>query len=209
MTTWTSASRGSAHPRTHRSDPAETHRDPLAEDHQGPLEDAHQVDPLEADHRAGGDPLDRADPAEALLEDPLGTPTTHQVDCLPPQEGPVPRARGRHGQGRDHSHLRGRRARAERAGHRQGRDQAAEHGHQRPAAEAGRAGSPWERRQRPPTPGVWLVGRRLGTRTRSRQTPRPRRSPQESPQGQCPLSHRPLSSQRGPPQRARAARQWQ
>ena len=40
-------------------------------------------------------------------------------------------------------------------------------------------------------------------------TPRPRRSPQESPQRQCPLSHRPLSPQRGPPQRARAARQWQ
>ena len=58
-------------------------------------------------------------------------------------------------------------------------------------------------------PGVWLVGRRVGTRTRSRQTPRPRRSPQESPQRQCPLSHRPLSPQRGPPQRARAARQWQ
>ena len=69
--------------------------------------------------------------------------------------------------------------------------------------------APSERRQRPPTPGVWLVGRRLGTRTRSRQTPRPRRSPQESPQRQCPLSHRPLSPQRGPPQRARAARQWQ
>ena len=78
MTTWSSASRGSAHPRTHRGDPAETHQDPLAEDHQDPLEDAHRVDPLEADHRAGEDPLDRADPAEALLEDPLGTPTTHQ-----------------------------------------------------------------------------------------------------------------------------------
>ena len=37
----------------------------------------------------------------------------------------------------------------------------------------------------------------------------PRRSPQESPQRQCPLSHRPLSPQRGPLQRARAARQWQ
>ena len=32
------------------------------------------------------------------------------VDCLPPQEGPVPRARGRHGQGRDDSHRQGRRA---------------------------------------------------------------------------------------------------
>ena len=89
MTTWTSASRRSAHPRTHRGDPAETHRDPLAEDHQDPLEDAHQVDPLESDHRAGEDPLDRADPAEALLEDPLGTPTTHQgtTTLIPPGGG--------------------------------------------------------------------------------------------------------------------------
>ena len=131
------------------------------------------------------------------------------VDCLPPQEGLCPRVRGRHGQGRDGSHLRGRRARAEGPGHRQSRDQVADQRRQRPAGEAGCAGSPWESRQRPPTPGVRLVGRRLGTRTRSRQTPRPRRSPQESPQRQCPLSHRPLSPQRGPPQRARAARQWQ
>ena len=89
MTTWTSASRRSAHPRTHRGDPAETHRDPLAENHQDPLEDAHRVDPLEADHRAGEDPLDRADPAEALLEDPLGTPTTHQGTAtrIPPGGG--------------------------------------------------------------------------------------------------------------------------
>ena len=77
MMTWTSTTRRSPHPRTHQGDPAETQRDPLAEDHQDPLEDAHQVDPLEADHRAGEDPLDRADPAEALLEDPLGTATTH------------------------------------------------------------------------------------------------------------------------------------
>ena len=34
-------------------------------------------------------------------------------------------------------------------------------------------------------------------------------APRESPKRQCPLSHRPLSPQRGPPQRARAARQWQ
>ena len=34
--------------------------------------------PPEADLQAGEDPLDRADPAEALLEDPLGTPTAHQ-----------------------------------------------------------------------------------------------------------------------------------
>ena len=89
MTTCTSTSRRSAHPRTHRGDPAETHRDPLAEDHQDPLEDAHQVDPLEADHRAGEDPLDRANPAKALLEDPLGTPTTHQGTAtrMPPGVG--------------------------------------------------------------------------------------------------------------------------
>ena len=56
MMTGTSTTRRSPHPRTHRGDPAQTHRDPLAEDHQDPLEDAHQVDPLEADHRAGEDP---------------------------------------------------------------------------------------------------------------------------------------------------------
>ena len=77
------------HPRTHRGDPAETHRDPLAEDLQDPLEDAHPVDPLEADHLAGEDPLDRADPAEALLEDPLGTPATRQGKAtrMPPGGG--------------------------------------------------------------------------------------------------------------------------
>ena len=68
-----STTRRSPHPRTHRGDPAQTHRDPLAEDHLDPLEDAHRVDPLEADHRAGEDPLDRADLAEAPQEDPLGT----------------------------------------------------------------------------------------------------------------------------------------
>ena len=80
MMTWTSTTRRSPHPRTHRGDPAETHRDPLAVDHQ---------DPLEADHQAGEDPLDRADPAEALLEDPLGTQTTHQgtTTRIPPGGG--------------------------------------------------------------------------------------------------------------------------
>ena len=78
MMTWTLATRRSPHPRTHRGDPAEAHRNPLAEDHQDLLEDAHQVGPPEADLRGGQDPLDRADLAEALLEDPLGTPTAHQ-----------------------------------------------------------------------------------------------------------------------------------
>ena len=78
MKTWTSATRRSPHPRTHRGDPAETHRNPLADARQDPLEDAHQVDPPEADLREGEGPLDRADPAEALLENPFGTPTTHQ-----------------------------------------------------------------------------------------------------------------------------------
>ena len=87
--TWTSVTRRSPHPRTHGGDPAETHRDPPAEDHQDPLGDAHQVDPLEADLRAGEDPLDQADPAEALLEDPLGTPKTNQgtVTGMPPGGG--------------------------------------------------------------------------------------------------------------------------
>ena len=64
-------------------------RGPLAEARQNPLEDAHQVGPLEADLRAGEDPLARADLAEALLEDPLGTPTTHQgtVTPIPPGSG--------------------------------------------------------------------------------------------------------------------------
>ena len=89
MMTWTSTTRRSPHPLTHRGDPAETHRDHLAEDHQDPLENAHQADPLEADHRAGEDPLDGADPVEALLEDLLGTPTTHQGTAtrMPPGGG--------------------------------------------------------------------------------------------------------------------------
>ena len=89
MMTWTSTTRRSPHPRTHRGDLVETHRDPLAEDHQDPLEDAHQVDPPEADPLAKEDPPDRADPAEALLEDPLGTPTTHQGTAtqMPPGGG--------------------------------------------------------------------------------------------------------------------------
>ena len=51
--------------------------------------DADQVDPLEADHRAGEDTLDRAVPAEALLEDPLETPTTYQGTAtrIPPGGG--------------------------------------------------------------------------------------------------------------------------
>ena len=47
------------------------------------------MDPPEADLREGEDSLDRADLAEALLEDPLGTPTTHQgtVTQMPPRGG--------------------------------------------------------------------------------------------------------------------------
>ena len=58
MMTWTSTTRRSPHPRTHRGNPTETH-------------------------------LDRADPAEALLEDPLRTPTTHQGKAtrIPPGGG--------------------------------------------------------------------------------------------------------------------------
>ena len=72
--TWTSATWRSPH----RDPQAEARRGPRAEDHQDPLEDIHQVDPPEADPLAGEDPLDRAGPAKALLEDPLGTPTAHR-----------------------------------------------------------------------------------------------------------------------------------
>ena len=174
---------------------------------QDPLEDAHRVDPLEADHRAGEDPLDRADPAEALLEDPLGTPTTHQGTATrtPPGGGLSTSAGGVFalecevdtGKVEMASHLRGHRARAEGPGHRQGRDQVADQRRQRPAGEAGCAGSPWESRQRPPTPGVRLVGRRLGTRTRSRQTPRPPAEPPGvAPAPVPPLSPPPLTTAR-------------
>ena len=89
MKTWTSITRRSPHPRTHRGDPAETHRDPLAEACQDPLEDVHQVDPPEVDPPAGEDPLDRVGPVEALLEDPLGTPTANRkmVAWMPPGGG--------------------------------------------------------------------------------------------------------------------------
>ena len=97
MMTWTLATRRSPHPRIHRGDPAKTHQDPLgearrdprAEDPQDPLEDAHPVDPPEADPLAGEDPLDWVGPAEALLEDPLGTPTAHRemVSQRPPSGG--------------------------------------------------------------------------------------------------------------------------
>ena len=72
-----------------RGDPAEIHRDPLAEARQDPLEDVHQADPPEADPLVGQDPLDRGGPAEALLEDPLGTPTVHRkmVTGRPPGGG--------------------------------------------------------------------------------------------------------------------------
>ena len=85
MKTWTSVTRRNPRPRTHRGDPAEAHRDPLVADHKDPLEDAHR----EADPLAGEEPLDRAGLAEALLEDPLGTPTTHQgtVTQMPPGGG--------------------------------------------------------------------------------------------------------------------------
>ena len=78
MMTWTSATRRSPGPRTHRGDPAEKHQDPLAEARRDPLEDVHQVDPPEADPLAEEDPLDLAGPAEALLEDPLGIPTAQR-----------------------------------------------------------------------------------------------------------------------------------
>ena len=239
MMTWTSTTQRSPHPRTHRGDPAETHRDPLVEARQDPLEDAHQVDPPEGGPPGRGGPHGPGGPGGGPPAGPPGDPDAppgngdpdatwqwivklcRRVQSL---EREVDTGRGEMtaspGLLRAHrkswTSPRRRWSRLPRsppppkgAGPRQGPDQAAEQGHQRRAAEVGPAGRPWERRQRPPTPGVWLVGRRLGTRTRSRQTPRPWQSPQESPQRQCPFSQRPLSTQRGPPQRARAARQWQ
>ena len=52
--------------------------------------------PPGGDQRAGEDPLDRGDPAEALQEDPLGTPTTHQGTAtrIPPGGGLSTSARG-------------------------------------------------------------------------------------------------------------------
>ena len=65
------------------------------------------MNPLEADLRAAEDPLDQAGLAEALLEDPPGTPTTHQgtVTRMPPGGGSSTSAR--HGQGRDDPHRQG------------------------------------------------------------------------------------------------------
>ena len=74
MMTWTSTTTRSPPPRTHRGDPAETRRDPLAEDHQDPLEDAHQVDPLEADHRAGEGPPGPGGPGGGPPGGPPGDP---------------------------------------------------------------------------------------------------------------------------------------
>ena len=73
----------------HQGRLAEARRDPRAEDHQGPLEDVHPVDHPEADPLAGEGPLDWVGPAEALLEDPLATPTAHQemVSRRPPGGG--------------------------------------------------------------------------------------------------------------------------
>ena len=93
MMTWTSATQRSPNPRTHRGDPAETHQDLLAEACRDPRAEDHQdlvdlVDP-EADPLAEEDPLDLAGPAEALLEDPLATPTAHRemVSRRPPGGG--------------------------------------------------------------------------------------------------------------------------
>ena len=90
--TWTSATWRSSH----RDPQAEARRGFRAEDHQDRLEDVHQVDPPEADPLAGEGPLDRAGPAEALLEDPLGNPTAHEemMTGMPPGDGSSTSARG-------------------------------------------------------------------------------------------------------------------
>ena len=69
--------------------PGEARRDPRAEDYQGPLEDVYAVDHPGADPLAGEGPLDRASPAEGLLEDSLATPTvrSEMVSRRPPGGG--------------------------------------------------------------------------------------------------------------------------
>ena len=64
--------------------------------------------------------------------------------------------------------------------------------------EAGRAWKPvGTSGSGPPTPGVWLVGRRLGTRTRSRQDPTPPAEPPGvAPAPVPPLSPPPLTTAR-------------
>ena len=81
--------------------PAEAHQDPLVEARrdpqvEDPLEDVRQVNPREADPLAGKDPLGRVGLAEALLEDPLGTPMTRQgmESQRPPAGGSSTSARG-------------------------------------------------------------------------------------------------------------------
>ena len=73
--TWTSATRRSPHPRTHRGDPAETHRDPL--------ENVHQVDPPEADPLARGGPPGPGGPSGGPPGGPPGDPDGPSEDGDP------------------------------------------------------------------------------------------------------------------------------
>ena len=172
---------------------------PLAEDHQNPLEDAHQVDPLEADHRAGRTPWTgrtRRSPPGGPPGDPDDPPGNGDPDTTwrwivylrrrvfalecEVDTGKVEMAR-----------ISGVAARAQkdldiaRAETKSLTNVVSGLQERLDALEArGSVG-----RDRPP----WSLARRTtaGDRARSRQTPRPRRSPQGSPQRQCPLSHRP------------------
>ena len=154
----------------------------------------------------GRTPLDRADPAEALLEDPLGTPTTHQGTAtrIPPGGG-LSTSAGRVfalkcevDTGKvEMARISGVAARAQkdldiaRAETKSLTNVVSGLQERLDALEArGRV------RQRPPTPGVWLVGRRLGTRTRSRQTHAPGGAPGVAPAPVPPLSPPPLTTAR-------------
>ena len=122
-------------------------------------------------------PLDRPDP---LGVDTRGNPLEEarlvdhpEEDCLDEEEFLEQEPRGCHES-------------PEGAQHHQGVGQVAEHGRQQAALGIGQTGRPRKRQQRFSATGVGL-GRQLGARIRSRQTPCHQRSPQEPPQHQCPL----------------------
>ena len=74
MMTWTSTTRRSPHPRTHRGDPAETHRDPLAEAHQDPPGGSPPSGPPGGGLPGGGGPPGPGGPGGGPPGGPPGVP---------------------------------------------------------------------------------------------------------------------------------------
>ena len=209
MTTWSSASRGSAHPRTPPRRPGgDPPGPPGRRTFWTPWRTPTKWTPWRRTTGRGRTPLDRADPAEALLEDPLGDPdnppgngdpdTTWrwivylrrrvQLLELEVDTGKSEMARISHG----------RRARAQKdLDIARGRDQVADQRRQRPAGEAGRAGSPRERRKRPTHP--WSLARRTTAgdpdQVQADPTP-PAELPGVAPVPVPPLSPPPLTTAR-------------